>query len=64
MKGLSGKDIEASGIMPGAKTGEEFMAVLLYTQKSKCKCPSCLYFRGLADGLIKKHVKGSAEAAS
>ena len=50
-------------MLSGVKTGEEFMAVLLWAQKGGCTCPACRYFRGLAEGLVKTHIKegGSGE---
>jgi hypothetical protein len=43
-------------IMPGPETGEQFMAMLLWSQQSSCSCPACEYLRGMANRLIRQHV--------
>ena len=54
---MSRRKAQAPSMIPGEKTGEEFMAVLLWAQKEGCTCPACRYFRDLADGLVKSHIK-------
>jgi len=44
--------------MPASADAERFMAVLLWSQTSKCDCEACRYFRSLARELVNKHIKG------
>jgi len=55
---LSRKRRVEEAMMQAPETGEKFMAILLWAQSSSCTCPSCEYFRELADRLISKHVGG------
>lgn len=52
---MSKKPREGPGL-PGADA-QEFMAVLLWSQSDECSCPAAVYFRKMAQNLIKDHIK-------
>lgn len=40
---------------------EEFLAILLWSQRGECDCVACEYFRNMGSKMMTKHIPKGAE---
>jgi len=54
---MSRKVVEQPSFSGPQMIPEEFMAVLLWSQKGECDCPAAEYFRKLGADMMKTQIK-------
>jgi len=54
------RKVEAPSFPPRGEA-EEFMAILLWSQAGKCKCPAAKYFRKMAKRMVSQYIKEEEE---